>query len=311
VNPLDEVQRDRLFRAVEQSYRKLEPFRNLNRNLVEEYAGSGYGQENRPKYENLINLMNQTVEAYTMVLVANRPRMLLSTKHPELAGFARHFQEAVNNLIVEIGLEYTLKQWVLDAFFCAGFVKVHMADAGRVQIEQNLWMDPGTPFASNVSLDDWFHDMGAKKWGAVKFAGDCNRISYEDMMAEAGGIYDAQAVSGLNPTSKYESDGERLEAISKGQEVDQDEFEPMIDLADVWVPRDGKIYTYAIDKVSQMRFKGPPVAVMDWNGPEMGHYHMLGFNDVPDNIPQFECYVPQEFRNRQTVPLPVSPVEIC
>jgi hypothetical protein len=118
----------------------------------------------------------------------------------------------------------------------------------------------------------------------VKFAGDCYRISYEDMMAEAGGIYDAQAVQGLNPTSKYETDGERLEAISRGQEVDQDEFEPMIDLADVWIPRDGKIYTYAIDKVSQMRLKGPPVAVMDWEGPEMGPYHMLGFNDVPDNI---------------------------
>jgi hypothetical protein len=285
VNLTDDVQRNRLFKAVESSYRAIEPFRNLNRGLIEEYAGSGYGQMNRPRHETLINLMNQAVSAYQMVLVANRPRVLISSNRRELQIFARRFQVAINNLIAEIGLEYTLKQWVLDAFFCVGFIKVHMADAGQVMLEQNLWADPGTPYASNVSLDNWVHDMGATKWREVRFAGDCYRLSYDDVMAEAGGMFEADALEDLKPTSKYSShDSERIAAISKGQDVDQDEFEPMVDLCDLWVPRENMIYTFAVEHLGQMRLKGGPLAAMPWNGPEFGPYHMLGFEDVPENI---------------------------
>jgi hypothetical protein len=280
MNPLDEVQRNRLFRAIESSYRSLDPFRTVNHQLIEQYAGSSYGQ-GKARHEIIINLMNQVVDAYTMSLVANRPRVMLSTRQEHLTYFAKQFETATNNLIEEIGLEYTLRQWVLDAFFCVGICKIHLANAGQIQVENNLWMDPGTPFASNVSLDNWVHDMTATKWGEVKFAGDYYRIPFEDLESE---IYDQKVVQDLVPTSKYAPDGDRLQDISRGSETDHDEFEPMVDLLDVWIPRDGKVYTFAIDSIHTMRCKGEPVAVMDWDGPELGPYHLLGFNDVPENI---------------------------
>ena len=49
MNLTDEIQRERLFKAVENSYRALDPFRTMNRNLVASYAGSGYGAR-RPSY---------------------------------------------------------------------------------------------------------------------------------------------------------------------------------------------------------------------------------------------------------------------
>lgn len=278
-DPNDEIQRERLFTAVESSYRLLEPFRNLNRSLVEEYAGSGYGQT-RQKHEIMINLMNQAVDAYTMALVANRPRVMLSTRREELYFFAKQFELALNNFLEEIGIEYTLRQWVLDAFFCVGIIKVHMADSGLVQLENDLWMDPGKPFASNVNLDNWVHDMSATKWEQVKFAGDCYRIPFDDLKS---GVYDQEAAKDLMPTSKFSVGEERLAQISRGMIVDDDEFEPMIDLIDLWLPRDNRIYTFACD-MRTLRPKGPPLAVMDWTGPEFGPYHLLGFNDVPENI---------------------------
>lgn len=283
MNPYDPVHRDRLFRAYSTSYRSKEPFRNLNRALIEEYAGSGYGNRG-PQFEIIINLMNQAVDAYTMSLVANRPRIIVSTEYPDLTYFARQFETAVNNLIGEIGIEFTLRRWVLDAFFSIGIIKIHLADSAPVMIEQDIWFDPGTPAASNVCLDNWVHDMSATKWTEVKFAGDAYRISFEDL--KRGDVYDQNAVKDLQPTSKMGAsmDADRVARISNGSEVDQDEFEPMIDLADVWVPRDGKIYTFAVDNFYTMQLKGLPVAVMDWNGPEHGPYHLLGFNDVPDNI---------------------------
>ena len=282
MNPNDEIQRGRLAKAVETSYRELMPFRNLTRELVEEYAGSGYGRPNRPRHEILINLMNQTVDAYTMALVANRPRVLLSTQLPELTYFAKQFQVALNNLIEEIGLEFTLRQWVLDAFFCVGIVKVHMADSGLVQLENNIWMDPGKPFASNVGLDNWVHDMSATRWDQMKYAADSYRIPFEDLKHP---MYDPDVVESLQPNTKASMEELRLERISRGESVDDDELEPMIDLADIWVPRDGKIYTFPLDSRGQFRIRSvKPVAVMDWDGAELGPYHLLGFNDVPENI---------------------------
>jgi hypothetical protein len=251
---------------------------------VEEYVGPGYGGkggEDRP-----LNLINQTVDAYTMLLAANRPQVRIKTDYQELEGFAKHFELAVNNLIKEIGLEFTIRQWVMDAFFSIGVVKVHIADSGLVEIEPDRWMDPGSPFVSNVSLDDFCFDMAAKKWSEVRWAGDMYRIPFEDVKEGIkSGMYNEHAKQ-ASPTSKYSGgDEKRQEDISRGHEVDFDELEPMIDLADIWIPRDGKIYTFLVANRSTFDLKTtPPIAEMDWEGPEHGPYHILGFNDVPNNI---------------------------
>ncbi|MHC4718631.1 MAG: hypothetical protein ACYS5V_16805, partial [Planctomycetota bacterium] len=176
MNPTSEIQRNRLFTAVRKSYEGLRPFRNLTVSLTEEFAGSGYGQQStRPRYEIVANLMNQAAVAYRMSLAANRPRCLVSTRHRDLKWFARQFQEAINGLIAEIRLEETMQTAVLDAFFCVGIVKTHMADSAEVQLESGFWMDPGTPYASCLSLDNWAHDMSANQWHKVSFAVDSYR----------------------------------------------------------------------------------------------------------------------------------------
>lgn len=278
---MDEFKRQNLFKAIATSYRTLENFRTLNRNLVEEYAGSGYGPPGRTKYEVMVNLMNQAVDAYIMALVANRPRVMVSSQNPRLRYFAKNYQQAINYYIEDIGLEYKLKKWVLDAFFCVGIMKTHMADAGAVFLGNDTWVDPGKPYASNVSLDNFVFDASATNWSEVKFAGDFYRIPFDELQSE---IYDQEAVKELAPNSKYAPTDDRLQMIGRGTEVDQDEFEPMIDLADVWIPREGKIYTFAVKQRSTFTLSGRPLAEMDWDGPEHGPYHILGFNDVPENI---------------------------
>lgn len=283
MNPNKDVDRTRLFKAMEWSYGQLDPFRKLVRGLVEEYAGSGYGHDGaKPKFEILVNLMHQTVDAYTMSLVANRPRVMISTKKDLLRYFARQFETAVNNLIEEIKLEHTLRQCVLDAFFCVGIVKIHMGDSAQVQLEEGFWMDPGTPFASNVSIDNWVHDMSATAYHKVRYAGDCYRLPFEDL--KNADLFDQSVVKQLQPTSKFLGEEDRLERISVGYETDQDELEPMIDLMDVWVPRDEKIYTFPMDPTAPFSGKFKPVADMVWDGPEFGPYHILSFNDVPENV---------------------------
>lgn len=279
-DPTDEVQRNRLTKALETSYRNLEWLRNLTRNLVEEYAGSGYGKS-KAKKETIINLMFQTVEAYTMRLVANRPRVMCSTARPELLFFAKKYELATNKLIEAIGLEFTLRRWTLDAYFGMGVVKVHLADSGLVQLEANRWADPGRPYASNVGLENYSFDLSATHKEARQYEADSYRIPFSSL--ESGDIYDQAVVKELKPTTRQTFEEERLDQVARGEVVDDDELEPMIDLADVWIPRDNMIYTFPLDRRGVFSIKGPPVAAMQWYGTERGPYHELGFGEVPEN----------------------------
>ena len=121
-----------LAKDMEESYKNLEWARKLNENMVREYAGPNYGTTtvNPTKY---VNKMQQAVDAYTITLAANRPQVLIDTDHQELAGFAKHFESALNNFIKEIKIEDLIRRWVLDAFLCVGVVKAHMADSGQLQ----------------------------------------------------------------------------------------------------------------------------------------------------------------------------------
>jgi hypothetical protein len=97
---------DFLNKAIEASYRGLGSFRNLNRNLIEAYAGPGYG-ESTDKRKIYLNKMHQAVDAYIMNLAANRPQVEVWTRNRDLAPFAKQLETAINNLLTEIGIEYT------------------------------------------------------------------------------------------------------------------------------------------------------------------------------------------------------------
>lgn len=280
----DEVARSRLFKAIQGSYRGLASYRKLTKSLVKEYAGSGYGTNTDSERPMLLALLNQTVEAYQMALVANRPRCMITSSKMDLLYFARQYELAVNNLIKEIRLEATLRKWVMDAYFCVGVIKLHMADSPEVMLEENVWANPGQPFASNLPLDNFAYDMNAPRFEQIQFAADFYRIPHADLKSD---VYTQENVAEITPTSKkFGNSDTLLESISRGDKIDDDELEPMVDLCDVWIPREKRIYTFAMDRSGSdtITLKGKPVAVMDWIGHEDGPYVLLGLGEVPENI---------------------------
>lgn len=273
-----------LKKAIESSYQSIEPFRELYKNLVESYAGPQYGDATDKK-QCYINKMAQIVDAYMMVLAANRPAIDLTTDNKQLRPFAAHYELAMNNLIREIRLENTIRRWVLDAFFCVGVVRVHLRESAEVQFESDLWMDPGSPHASNVSLFDFVCDMSVRNFSECKYAGNMYQVTLQDLQEGVRlGMYDATQVREIAASTRKSVEGqsERLEDLSR--EIGVEEFMKTVYLADVWVARDRKIYTFHVTDRTKFIIKDSPIAVMDWDEPSQGPYHILGFNDVPDNI---------------------------
>jgi hypothetical protein len=263
---------------IEASFRNLQPLREQYQQLIRKYVGGGYVEadedgygERRKKY---LNMLQQAVEAYMMVLVANAPRVIASTHYDEMKPFARRLQIALNNLLEEIEFGKTAAEYVMDAMFGMGFMKIHMADSAEVIAEDDIAMDPGIPFASAISPDDFVYDTSAKRWNECNFYGDMYRVPF-DSLKESG--FDMDVV---NQATRDESLSDRAEDISNSESTIQDE----VDLADIYVPRENMIYTFVVTDRTNFTLSMDPIAEMEWFGSEKGPYRCMRFNPVPQNI---------------------------
>jgi len=279
----------RLKNAIGSSYRQLRQYRVGVRRLNEAYAGPVYGAESSGedysgKPEKFLNLLKQALSAHIMLLASNNPQVLVTSHKLERRPFAKTYQLAMNNLLKRINFQATMEQWVRDAFIWMGIVRVHMADSGRTVHEGDLYMDPGIPFVSNIALDDFFYDSNAKKWSECQFMGDLYRLPVETV--KNSGLYSGKEVDDLQPTSKFSGTEERVQSLSFGWELQDDELQPMCDLCDVWLPRKKVVRTYVVKARStdNLIIHGDPVAENKWTGSELGPYKQMHFDMVSDNI---------------------------
>lgn len=278
-----EGQRGRLMKAIEGSNRALRPFRETRKKFIRDYTGTYYGggTEMHSDREIVSNLMYQAAETYTMALAANRPRILVTSKYPDLSWFSHQFQQATNNLIKEIHLEETLRAAVLEAFFTLGIVKVYTADSGLVELEgEDEWLDPGKPFAENISFDDFIYDTSSPTWSKKRFALNKYRIGVEKLRSEQS--FNKKVVNkvleGYDYKTQHDDQGERPVRLMNTN-GEGDEFNPFIQLMDVWLPHENKVITMCSGKNTE------PLRVVDWDGPEHGPFHILNLAaEVPDQI---------------------------
>lgn len=244
--------------------------------MIEEYVGSHYNRT-KPKFTTIVNLLNQAAEAHVIDLVTNCPRCRVTTEDRRLWPFAYRFQTALNNFIQEMKLEETLAAIALDGFFSLGVAKVYQRDYVYVQLDEDVWADPGKPYVSRVSLDDLVLDMSVGSLRRCKFMGDRYRVAWSKVRDNPD--FDSAIVKQLGPTSKYgrTDTQEKTQEIGSREIADGDELEPMIDLWDCWIPELNVVATFAWDTVTL------PLVVREC-GSEGGPYHFLRLGDVPDNI---------------------------
>lgn len=283
----NETDRNRLRKEIELSYKRLRPFRYNRLSLLKAYVGPGYGRElsrrNQYGHEDLVNLIGQMGEVYLQSLAAQRPQILVTSEKIELEWFAYHFQEAVNSHIEAIGLEDAIREVVLDSIFGVGIMKVYLSSSMFVQLEDGTEVDPGTPFASAVSLDNFVYDMSATRYSQASYAADQYRIPLDDLRSNA--LYDQEVVAYLMetlPSKKQRGEDERADLLSAGDDQYLGDIEDMVDVVDVWLPRNIEIATFLSD--GPFKLKGPALRVDPWTGPERGPYRILSQIDVPDNI---------------------------
>lgn len=259
--------------AITQSRLALKSFRENVTDLLRQHVGFHYSEGGSSVLVpvNLQQMFTETIKRY---LISHRPQVLITSSIPDMAPAAADFEIEINTAIKRMDLAKTLQAAVVDAMFCMGIIKVSVE-----LLDTSFNQETGSVFAETVDFHDWFHDMCATRYDRIEFCGNRYRAPFEDVLNTPD--FDPNVLEDLTPTTSesagYTDDGDEDPAtMSQGERIDRDEYQPHIELQDVWLPREGLMLTIPLYQ-EQL----PPLRVVKWEGPRHGPYCTLMFSDVP------------------------------
>ena len=269
----------RLCQAVRSSRKVLERFRKERLEAVREYVGAHWSDDGAYKRVP-VNLLAQYVEIVGKKLVSKSPRFMLSTPSREHKPAVSAMESWANRAAEEMGLAETMQRTVLDALFSIGIVKVGLASPADASAAG--WnLRAGAPFAERVDLDDFAFDTSARDFKSAAFIGHRYRVPVESVKSWKR----LKGRSRIEPTTShrdYNEDGdERISHLQFGDEGSTEEFEDMVDLWEIYLPRRRLIVTLLSDDGGSPLEDDGPLQTQEWLGPDHGPYLFLKFGTVP------------------------------
>ncbi len=270
MNILDTRQFDRLLDSIKWSNLQLEFQKKKRIGAIRQFSGYHYSESSANR-RILAPFLKLAVSIYVRLLAARAPRVLITTKKRQLKSTAANLELAVNEIPKEIKLQETLRDLVLEALFSFGVAKVGVAFSSELMGHRI-----GTSFVDVVTLDDLIIDMTAKNLSQIQYIGNKYWMNHENVID--GSLFSKKKTSGIEPDS-YTNIGQ--DGSEEAGSITQDESAKIYKkknlLADVWLPEENVFATYAVK--SKRRLED-----FRWKGPELGPYHVLGFDKVPGNL---------------------------
>jgi len=278
---MPDIDYSRLCRAVTNARLVLRKPREERVRMVREYVGLHWSEEGARKTVPC-NMVGAYVGIVSRKLIANNPKVMLRTFNRKARPTVSAMEFWVNQEIKKINLQNTIERAVVDALFNIGVIKVGLATPSD-SASLNWQIRAGEPFAVCVDFDDWVYDVHARDFSQASFMG--HRVRWP--------LRAAQKMFGrteLTPSDDppYNQQGDERTSIlgrtllAGGSDM---EFEDMVDLWEIYLPRENKIVMLADDQITGASTKGgeKPLSVKPWLGPARGPYHFLGMQIVPNN----------------------------
>lgn len=272
----------KLREAINWSRERLQPFREHRLEALRQYVGANYSEGGA---SNLVpvNMIEFGINTLVRHLVASNPRVLVTTPYRKLKPTALDLELALNYLLEQIDFQRTMRQQVYEALFSIGIVKVGLEPFSTVEID-GFRHDVGQPYVDVVPLDDWVHDMTARRYEAVQFAGHKYRVPLE--WAQANHRWDRVARRNLKAvairTFNEEGDEGDDALIAEDTSYDDQLYEET-EIWFIWLPQPNLIVEFASEEArgGDGKTGWRPLSIRPWDGPENGPFHLLNFFDVP------------------------------
>jgi len=232
-----------------------------------------WDQETQP-----IPLIAIGMKTYLRHLVGRRPAVMVGTPFPRLKPSAYMLQLAMNQLLKEINFGETMEAIALDAMFGMAFAKIGLYSSREVEIG-GVMHDEGQPYFDRISPEDIVYDTNARTWEQITVVGNRYRVPLR-IVKESSFFENTDELVSQEEKTHNESGDRRSTTLTRGNNSDYEDFEPHVELLDLYMPFENTMMTLA-----EHQDNIPPVVPpYEWNGPERGPYRRLSFGTVPDQI---------------------------
>lgn len=272
----------KLREAIRTSQNHLESFRTQYAERLAQYAGSGYG-DNTENVDTPLNVFNLALRIYKRRLISGQPKVLVTARTESERGAAYELGLACDQLLREIDFLRTMKDVVQQALLSVGIVKVGVVPSDQAE-QQGFLHDAEQPYCDAILLEDFAYDTAAKRWEEIDWCGNRYRIPLDEVLQNESYNQEAvEAISGGDGGRQDEDfrDGgnsdESVQHLGAGRDSLHEDIREYITVWDIWLPREGLFITIP-DR------GGPPLRVVEWEGPEGGPYHLLSLDPIPGNI---------------------------
>lgn len=279
---------DRLCEAIYRSRQDLERFRVERLEAVRSYLGSHWSDEGSPTARPL-NLLALYIQVVGRSLIPKAPRVTLTTFVQKAKPAVATMEAVANKELQRMGIEDTFQRVVTDALFSIGICKVSLVDPAH----SSLWgwdIKAGEAFAERIDLDDFVFDTHARDFREASFIGHRYRVPLSVIKDDP--LYSPQRKDlQVSDDENYNREGdERINSLQRSVNQSGDEYEEMVDLWEIYLPRHKVLVTLTNDCVldslggtSGVQFSEEPLRQWEWVGPDAGPYHFLAFGCVPGN----------------------------
>lgn len=265
----------------------LEYPRQKREQLVRATVGPGHSDETSTDMTRSVNLLDLFTKVVVPNLIAQNPRVLLSTWDNESKPAVRAMQEVLNQDMERLEFAETAQRCGLDSLYTLGIGYVGIATPADAK--GSSWKaQAGQVFIDVVDFDDFFYDTHARRFSQAAFIGNFLRLPLKAVKADPS--YGPRRHKLLpSEDRKYNAQGDqRISVIGRSQRVGvTEEAEDMVELANVFLPRERVMVTFEVDGAGRCVVDpdGRPLKCVPYIGPPIpcGPYHLLGMGVSPGN----------------------------
>lgn len=231
-----------------------------------------------------INLMHNGVYTLVTNLVIDNPETEITCDLLQYQHMADGLEIAGERLYAKINLASTFGLSIMDASMMGiGVVKTGIASTDQWIEGEDEDINVGQPYAQRVDPDDLILDPMARHWDEMTVVGHKMRCPVS-LLLQAGVVNKSKAQELPRSYTQNErattDSAEGLIGDRVEMQVSRD-VEDYVDLVEVFLPRERLTICLPYRKGAlQTEF----LKVDEYEGPERGPYHKLGFCPVPNNV---------------------------
>jgi len=261
----------KLARSAAISDKKLEGFRKKRAEFMKHFAGRHYGDNSEISTKMPLNLMYSVGCILEPLLALRRVKTGVTSYDPEASYFADSLRLTVNHVARKIKAAWSIREAIRDSFGSMGIVKTGFATGGKFGL-----------FVEAISLDDYIidHRTRTRKPGSYAYEGHRFRMPFEVAM-ESGLFNQAQRglLEDLLKRQTQDHSGKADEIATGKKEYSLDEFDPQIELCELYIPRRNSVVWLAGDLREHTHY----IREFGWRGHEDGPIDVLGYSWLNEN----------------------------